>query len=377
MFDMIFNHFSFYQWWKNIDKFILSLIAILFLIGLFFSLVSTSLIASDKLETNSYFFFFKHLIFVLIGLLMIFIFSYVDQKTLYKTSIYIFLTSFLLLLLVPIIGVEVKGSKRWLDLFFLPRLQPIELVKPFFIIIISLIISNNKLSNYTLKFTISFLLTVLIAILLVTQPDLGQTLLIGFSWIILIFISGINLFFLISISVAGILLLLYIAFYIPKFEYIKNRLLSFFDSERGTHNFQPDKALESITSGGFFGKGIGEGTLKNRVPEAHTDYIISVISEEFGVIAIMLILILFLVFIFSILKKVSKETDNRVKLILVGSVSLILLQAMIHIGVNIRLFPTTGMTLPFLSYGGSSIIGVSILSGIILNLTKRRVEINL
>jgi cell division protein FtsW len=209
--------------------------------------------------------------------------------------------------------------------------------------------------------------------LLVAQPDLGQTLLIGLSWITLIFISGINLFFLISISGIGILILLYIAFYIPKFEYIKNRLLSFFDNEIGTHNFQSDKALDSITSGGFFGKGIGEGTLKNRVPEAHTDYIISVISEEFGVIAIMLILILFLVFVFSILKKVNKESDSRVKLILVGSASLILLQAMIHIGVNIRLFPTTGMTLPFLSYGGSSIISVSILSGIILNLTKRRV----
>ena len=109
------------------------------------------------------------------------------------------------------------------------------------------------------------------------------------------------------------------------------------------------------------------------VPEAHTDYIISVISEEFGVIAIMLILILFLTFIFSVLKKVNKEQNDTVKLILVGSVSLILLQAMIHIGVNIRLFPTTGMTLPFLSYGGSSIISVSILSGIILNLTKRKV----
>ena len=166
---------------------------------------------------------------------------------------------------------------------------------------------------------------------------------------------------------------MYIDFYVPRFEYIKNRLLSFFDSETGTHNFQSDKALDSIKSGGFFGKGIGEGSLKNRVPEAHTDYIISVISEEFGVIAIMLILVLFLVFVFSILKKVSKETDSRVKLILVGSASLILLQAMIHIGVNIRLFPTTGMTLPFLSYGGSSIISVSILSGIILNLTKRRV----
>ena len=371
--DKIFNYFSYYQWWKNLDKFILSLIATLFLIGLFFSLVSTSLIASDKLETNSYFFFFKHLVFVSTGMMIIFIFSYIDQKTLYKVSIYIFSMSFLLLLLVPIIGVEVNGSKRWLDLFFLPRLQPIELVKPFFIIILSLIISNNKLSNLTLKFIISFLVTISIAMLLVVQPDLGQTLLIGFSWIILIFISGINLFFLISISGIGILTLLYITFYIPKFEYIKNRLLSFFDSETGTYNFQPDKALDSITSGGFFGKGIGEGTLKNRVPEAHTDYIISVISEEFGVIVIMLILVLFLVFIFSILKKVNKESDNRVKLILVGSATLILLQAIIHIGVNIRLFPTTGMTLPFLSYGGSSIISVSILSGIILNLTKRRV----
>ena len=373
MLDKVFNYFSYYQWWKNLDKFILSLVITLFLIGLFFSLVSTSLIASDKLDTNSYFFFFKHLLFVFLGLIIIFILSYMDQKTLYKISIYIFLISFILLLLVPFIGVEVKGSTRWLDLIFLPRLQPVELVKPFFIIMLALIISDKKFSNFTIKFLISFLLTILIVFLLILQPDLGQTLLIGFSWLILIFVSGINLFFLILISLIGIISLLYIALYIPKFEYIKNRLLSFIDSETGTHNFQSDKALDSIMSGGFFGKGIGEGTLKNRVPEAHTDYIISVISEEFGVIAIMLILVLFLVFIFSVLKKVDKEPNNTTRLILVGSVSLILLQSMIHIGVNIRLFPTTGMTLPFLSYGGSSIISVSILSGIILNLTKRKV----
>ncbi len=373
MINRLFNYFSYYQWWKNLDKFILGLIITLFLVGLFFSLVSTSLIASDKLDTNSYFFFFKHMVFVSIGLILIFIFSYMDKEILYKASIYIFCLSFLLLLLVPIIGTEVKGSKRWLDLFFLPRLQPIELIKPFFIIILSLIISYEKLSNFTLKFIFSLLLTLIIVSLLAIQPDLGQTLLIGFSWTILIFISGINLLFLITILGIGIGLLLYTVFYIPKFEYIKNRLLSFFDTETGTHNFQSDKAIESIISGGFFGKGIGEGTLKNRVPEAHTDYIISVISEEFGVIAIILILILFLIFIFSVLKKVSKENDNKIKLILVGSISLILLQAMIHIGVNIRLFPTTGMTLPFLSYGGSSIISISILSGVILNLTKRRV----
>ena len=161
--------------------------------------------------------------------------------------------------------------------------------------------------------------------------------------------------------------------YIPKFNYIKARIFSFFDKETGTHNFQSDKAIESITSGGFFGKGIGEGTLKNRVPEAHTDYIISVISEEFGVIAIILIFILFLVLIYMIFKKISFETEEQNKLILIGSVSLILMQATIHIGVNIRLFPTTGMTLPFLSYGGSSIVSTSILTGIILNLTKRKI----
>ncbi len=372
-FDKIFNYFSYYSWWKNLDKFIFFLIITFFLIGLFFSLVSTSLIASDKLDTNSYFFFFKHLTFVLVGLLIIFVLSYIENAILYKISIYIFFISFILLILVPIIGVEVKGSKRWLDLLFLPRIQPIEFVKPFFIIMVSLIISSEKLPNYIFKFICSFFLTSLIVLLLIIQPDLGQTLLIILSWIILIFASGINLFFLFSIIVVGISSLLYSVFYITKFEYIKNRLLSFFDQETGTHNFQSDKALDSITSGGFFGKGIGEGTLKNNVPEAHTDYIISVISEEFGVIVIMLILILFLLFIYSIFKKVEYEHDNIKKLILIGSGSLILLQATIHIGVNIRLFPTTGMTLPFLSYGGSSIISISILSGIILNLTKRKV----
>ena len=173
-----------------------------------------------------------------------------------------------------------------------------------------------------------------------------------------------------------ILIFFYLIFFVSKFTYIKNRIISFLDSETGTYNFQSDKALESITSGGFFGKGIGEGTLKNRVPEAHTDYIISVISEEFGVIAIILIFLLFLVFIYSVFKKVNFENDETIKLILVGSVSLILMQTIIHIGVNIRLFPTTGMTLPFISYGGSSIISISILSGIILNFTKRNLNQN-
>ena len=367
----VFNFY--YQWWKNIDKFIFLLIVLLFCTGLFFSLVSTSLVASDKLNTNDYSFFFKHCIFILLGLFIIFFLSSIDKETLLKFSVIFFLISLIFLILVPFIGIEIKGSKRWIDLNFLPRFQPIELVKPFLIMFISIILSSQKYTNIYIKYLLTFFTTLVIALLLAVQPDIGQTLLIFFSWSILIFTSGINIFFLIILFLFLIFAFLYLIFFVEKFEYIKNRLTSFFDSEKGTHNFQSDKAIDSITSGGFFGKGIGEGTLKNRVPEAHTDYIISVISEEFGVIAIILILLLFLIFIYSVFKKVNFENDEKIKLILVGCASLILMQTMIHIGVNIRLFPTTGMTLPFISYGGSSIISISILSGIILNLTKRKI----
>ena len=364
----------YYDWWKNIDKFLFSLIVLLFLTGLFFSLVSTSLIASDKLDTNDYQFFFKHLVFILLGIIIIFVLSSIKKEQLLKYSSLFFFLSLIFLILVPIIGVEVKGSKRWIDLYFLPRFQPIELVKPFLIIFISLILCSQKFSNIYLKYLFSFIITLGIALLLSLQPDIGQTLLVFFSWSVLIFTSGVSIFLLFFLFSSIILIFFYLIFFVSKFTYIKNRLISFLDSETGTYNFQSDKALESITSGGFFGKGIGEGTLKNRVPEAHTDYIISVISEEFGVIAIILIFLLFLVFIYSVFKKVNFENDETIKLILVGSISLILMQTIIHIGVNIRLFPTTGMTLPFISYGGSSIISVSILSGIILNFTKRNLN---
>jgi cell division protein FtsW len=364
----------YYEWWKNIDKFIFSLIILLFITGLFFSLVSTSLLVSDKLDTNDYAFFFKHLSFVFLGIIIIFILSSINEDKLFKISPIFFMFSLITLLLVPIVGIEVNSAQRWIDLYFLPRFQPIELVKPFLIILISLILSSEKYTNIYFKYLLSFFITLMIALLLAAQPDIGQTLLVFFSWSVLIFISGINIIFLITSCLILSVALYFSINLFPKFAYIKNRILSFFNTETGTHNAQSEKAIDSITSGGYFGKGIGEGTLKTRVPEAHTDYIISVISEEFGVIAIILILLMFLIFIYSVFKKVYLENEERTKLVLVGCISLILLQAMIHIGVNIRLFPTTGMTLPFISYGGSSIISISILSGIILNLTKRKIK---
>ena len=287
----------YYEWWKNIDKSILLLICLLFTIGLFFSLVSTSLIASDKLETNSYFCFFKHLIYVFIGIFLIFIFSSLQTNQLFFYSYFLFFITLFSLFLVPIIGVEVKGSKRWIDLFFLPRFQPIELLKPFLIIMIATILCSVQSSKLYLKYLLSIFLISVISLFLIIQPDIGQTLLVVFSCAVLIFTSGISIFLLVGFSIFALIPLAYLIIYVPKFDYIQSRIFSFFNRETGTHNFQSDKAIESITSGGYFGKGIGEGTLKNRVPEAHTDYIISVISEEFGVVAIILILLLFLMFI--------------------------------------------------------------------------------
>jgi cell division protein FtsW len=369
----IFIYKFYYDWWKNIDKSIFFLILLLFTLGLFFSLVSTSLVASDKLNTNSYYFFLKHFLYICIGIFFIVFFSILKKESLFKISLILFLVCFIFLLLIPFIGIEIKGSKRWLDFLFLPRFQPIEILKPFIIVLLATILCSEKNNKLYYKYFLSFLAIIPIIYLLVTQPDMGQTFLIFLTWLSLIFISGINLliFFLFFSTILSALL--YLIIFVEKFNYILIRLKSFIDPYSG-NNYQSEKASEAIINGGFFGKGIGEGTLKNRVPEAHTDYIVSVISEEFGAIIIIGLMLIFLFFTYQVFKKLYYEKNNRIRLILVGSISLILFQALIHIGVNIRLFPTTGMTLPFLSYGGSSIIGTAILSGIILNLTKRRIN---
>ncbi len=363
---------TFYDWWKNIDKFLLFLILGLFLLGLFFSLVSTSLIASDKLDTKSYYFFFKHSAYIVLAIAILIIFSFLNQKFLTKLSLILFLVTFLSLLLVPFLGIEVKGSKRWLDLVFLPRFQPVEIVKPFLIVSLSLMLTIQNRKLY-FKYFLSSLFILPILMLLIYQPDIGQTLLISMVWLALIFVSGINIFiFFIFFLFVGSTVS-YLILFVPKFEYIKIRLFAFLDSSSG-NNYQAEKASDAIINGGFFGKGIGEGTLNSRVPEAHTDYIVSVISEEFGAIIVIGILFLYLIFSYRVMRKINFAKEELSKLILSGCISLILIQTFIHIGVNIRLLPTTGMTLPFLSYGGSSIVSTAIVSGFILNLTKRKLD---
>ncbi len=363
------------SYWRNIDKKILISFTLLFLLGLFFSFSSTSSLAGERLNKDYYFFFSKHSVFVLMSLLVMFFFSFIDLEILKKSIIPLFIFLFLILLLVPFVGVEVKGSKRWISLYFF-RLQPIELIKPFFILLTAKILTSNKEKFLNTSYFLSFLILCSIVILLINQPDLGQSILLISTWITIIFISGISIFYILSFfgfSLVTITALLVI--FSEKFGYILNRLKTFVDPSKGD-NFQSQKALDAIKVGGLKGQGMGEGILKDSVPEAHTDYIIAIISEEYGSIISILLISIFLYIVFRIIKITISENDSSLKLSLCGLSTLLIFQTFIHIGVNTSLLPTTGMTLPFLSYGGSSLIGSAILAGVILNYTKKRFNEN-
>jgi len=360
------------KWWRNVDKQILFLFVFLLFLGLFFSFSSTTSVISEKMNKQTYFFFIKHLFFVSISLFLIVVISIQEKNKLTKFLIYLFAFSLILLFLTLIVGVEVKGSKRWLSVpFFSVNFQPIELVKPLFIIFIVRIIVLDEKTNIYRKYLNSFFVLLLIILILVNQPDIGQTLLLTSAWITIIFAAGFNMFILFLLSLIFLSIIFLLIFLLPeKFGYIFFRIKSFIDPKAGD-NFQTEKALEAIKQGGLTGQGMGEGILKDRVPEAHTDYIIAVITEEFGALLVLFIVMIFLFIGYKVLNKVFLEKDEFIKLALVGLISLLIIQTLIHIGVNTRLLPTTGMTLPFLSYGGSSLIGSSIIAGIILNFTRK------
>ena len=359
------------KWWRNVDKQILFLFVFLLLLGLFFSFSSTTSVMSEKMNKETYFFFIKHLFFVSISLLLILLISIPEKKKLIKFLLFLFFISILILALVPIFGVEIKGSKRWMDFPILPLFQPVELVKPLFVIFVAKIIVLNEKTNIYKRYLYSFLALLFISIFLIYQPDLGQTFLLTLTWITMIFVSGFNMAILLMLVLVFASVIAFLIFFFPeKFGYVFLRIDTFLNPKVGD-NFQSQKALEAIKQGGLTGQGMGEGILKDEVPEAHTDYIIAVISEEFGAIFVLFIVIIFLFIGYKVLNKVFSGNDEFLKLALVGLISLLIIQTFIHIGVNSRLFPTTGMTLPFLSYGGSSLIGSSIIAGIILNFTRK------
>jgi len=372
--NMLENLYSnFKNYWKNLDKTIFLSFLSLFILGIFFSFASTSLLAGEKLDKDYYFFFSKHLVFATCSIFLMIFISFIRYDLLKIFLTPIFILSLITLFSVLFFGVEIKGSKRWLDLNFF-RFQPIEFLKPFFINVVAKILSKESSSTTNASYFLSFLCLVIPCVILLNQPDVGQTILLVLSWSAIVFISGIKLIYIlglfgVSLSVvAGSLLL-----FPDKYAYVFRRLEVFFDPSKGDR-IQSSKALDAIKEGGLTGQGMGEGTLKFKVPEAHTDYIISVIAEEFGSVISIFLIFIFLYIAFRVIKFVLKEDDKFIKISLSGLMSLLIFQTFIHVGVNTSLLPTTGMTLPFLSYGGSSMLGSAMLAGIILNLTKKKID---
>ncbi len=368
------KYFNLKKYWRNIDKQILFAFTLLFILGAFFSFSSTSILADERLDREYYSFFQKHLLYAIASFCLMLFISSINNDFITRSVLPLFFIFFLLLSLVPIIGVEVKGAKRWLNFYFF-SFQPIEFIKPFFILIIAKVISSNNFKNLNISYIISFFILSSIIFLLIIQPDLGQSVLLITTWLSLIFVSGMNLYFIFSLGILVILGFTSLVFFSPdKFNYILNRVSSFVDPSKGDGS-QSQKAIDAIRLGGLKGQGMGEGILKDSVPEAHTDYIIAVISEEFGSIISILIICIFLFIALRLTKIIINSNNNFYKLSLSGLVTLLIFQTFIHIGVNANLLPTTGMTLPFLSYGGSSLISSGIVAGIILNYTSLGVKL--
>ena len=352
-----------YNWWSNIDK----LILICTLLILLFGIISISSI-NQHFEGKFYFspdlLLKKHLIFCIVGLVIIFALSQFSLKHLIYFSLFIFVLSIILCVAAIFFFPETKGASRWIK-FYDFSFQPSELFKPSFIILSAVLLGRYKIKN-DYSFFLNILSFIIISSLLILQPDFGMFVLIFAVWLIQILSSNINLKKIISIVLSFILVFLLCFFTL---EHVKFRIMNFFFSEVGD-NYQISKSLDSFESGGLFGKGIGEGTIAKNLPDVHSDFIFALIGEELGGLFAILIVGLYIL-IYLRIHIISQRSNNFfIVTSLTGLANIFIFQVIINISSSLNIIPTKGMTLPFISYGGSSLVSSSIIVGFILLLIK-------
>ena len=353
------------NWVKQINKPIFLSVTILMTIGLFISLTINP--GTSKYLNNNLFSYFNiQALYLIVGYVIFLLISFINVDHVKTGSTYLFIIVFISLLVTLIIGVEIKGSKRWLYLLNI-SIMPIEILKPFFCVILGIILNNRYQKNKYSSYTISFIIFSSVSIILVMQPDVSQLFLISVIYFSSVFMSGFSIVILSSLIVSGIIFSILI--YLMNFN-VQNRINSFFFPEDYDLT-QTELSLQAIKQGGLIGVGPGNGLLKNKIPEANSDYIFSVIAEEYGLIGCLVILSLFFIIAYQGFKKIYGNNDHFIQICIFTLIIYICLQALVHIGVNIRLIPTTGITLPFISYGGSSVLGMSISCGLILLLSKK------
>jgi len=355
-------------WWWTIERWLLTLSIVLMLLGILLSMAASPPVA-HRLNLDSFHFVKRQLIYLGPAMAVMILASMLSLRQTRRMSLIIMAVGMILMGLTIAIGPEVKGATRWLS-FGGFSLQPSEFVKPAFVVVCAWLFAERAKNPDVPSYTLAIALYAGFVTLLVMQPDFGQVILITMVWGTLFFLAGLAWWWIAVLSVLGVLGGFAAYYTLP---HVADRIDRFLSPSTGD-TFQVDMALQAIKSGGWFGKGPGEGTVKAVLPDAHSDFVFAVAAEEFGIVVCLGLAAIFMIIIMRGLKRALSETDGFVRLASSGLIILFGLQALINMGVNLSLLPAKGMTLPFISYGGSSLLSVALTMGLVMGLTRTRAE---
>lgn len=360
------------RWWRTIDRWSMCCILILFGIGLMLGLASSPPLAA-KNGLEPFYYVTRQAIFGGMAMTAMFAVSMMTPQMVRRLAVLGFAGAFAALALLPFLGTDFgKGAVRWYSLGF-ASVQPSEFLKPVFIVMTAWLLAAGQQIGGPPGKTYSFILTVIICLLLALQPDFGQAALLLFAWGVMYFVGGAPMTVLLSL--AGLVVAAG-SFAYAQSEHFARRIDGFLSPEVDPTT-QLGYATNAIREGGFFGVGVGEGQVKWSLPDAHTDFIIAVAAEEYGLICVLIIIALYTVIVVRSLTRLMKERDPFVRLAGTGLACAFGVQAMINMGVAVRLLPAKGMTLPFVSYGGSSLIAGGIAVGMLFAFTRSRPQTEL
>jgi cell division protein FtsW len=354
------------EWWWTVDRLTIGAIGALMLIGVVLSLAASPPVAG-RLGLDPFFFVNRHIFYLFPATAIMIGVSFLSPRQIRRMSMVIFAVSLVMVASTPYLGVEIKGAKRWLVIFGL-NIQPSEFLKPAFVILVAWLFGESAKRPDMPANAISLAMLLCVVSLLVIQPDFGQTMLIVLVWSALFFMAGMRVIWVFGIAGAAAFGLLTAYFTVP---HVARRIQRFLDPASGD-TFNIDIATESFMRGGWFGQGPGEGTVKRLLPESHTDFVFAVAAEEFGVALCLAIVSLFAFIVIRALIRAMRNDDPFARFAAAGLTMLFATQSAINMAVNLHLIPAKGMTLPFISYGGSSMISLAYAMGMLLALTREQ-----
>jgi cell division protein FtsW len=357
----------FADWWWTVDRLLLAALFALMMMGIVLSLAASPAVA-ERLGLSTFHFANRQVIYAIPALLIMLGVSLLSPRYVRWLALAVFTGSLILVIGTLFFGAEVKGARRWINIPLLGGLQPSEFLKPAFVVLSAWLFSEAATKRHVPGNMLAIGLLVLTIVPLVLQPDIGQTTLVVLVWMGLFFLAGLHWFWVAGLMGLGSMGMVLAYMFIP---HVTGRINRFLDPGSGD-TFQVDTALESIVSGGFFGKGPGEGIVKRILPDSHTDFIFAVTAEEFGIIACLALVTMFMFVVLRSLSHAFRHSDGFTRLAICGLTAQFGLQAMINMSVNLHLIPAKGMTLPFISYGGSSLFALALGMGMLLALTRRR-----